>query len=208
MDCILSWEKQWSRVFIAISLDYPLTQVKMKSYAIENHLITVSVYDNECVGFQTWIGYADIKSAPAYFYVQRSDTTFSQTKIPIPFDVEKLNAGGAFSASSGKFTAPAKGKYFFSASGIPVFLPSSSSRQNLDIGLYLNGGLIGAAHSDEMNSVGTHETLSFQSTVELQKGDQIWLEIMGISPGASLFGNGYFHFCGFTLEEEISQSLT
>jgi hypothetical protein len=50
--------------------------------------------DNEFVGFQTWIGFADIKSAPAYFYVQRGDVTFNQSQIPIPFDVLKLNAGG------------------------------------------------------------------------------------------------------------------
>ncbi len=160
------------------------------------------------VGFQTWIGFADIKSAPAYFYVQRGDVTFNQSQIPIPFDVLKLNAGGAYSASSGKFTAPVKGKYFFSASGIPAFQASSSSRQNLDIGLYKNGERIAAAHSDEMHSAAMlHETFALQLTLDLQKGDQIWLEILGISPGASLWGGAYVHFSGFILEEEISQSI-
>ncbi len=169
-------------------------------------------FDNEFLGFQTWIGYADIKSAPVYFYVQRSDVTFSQSQIPIPFDVEILNAGGAFSASSGKFTAPVKGKYFFSLAGIPLLPASSSSRQDLvlflDVGLFMNGGLIAAAHSDEMHSAAMqHETFALQSTLELQKGDQIWLEIMAISPGAVLWGNGFVHFSGFIMEEEISQSL-
>ena len=86
-----------------------------------------------------------MKSAAAYFYVQRS-VHFNQIKTPIPFDVEKLNAGGAFNLNSGKFTTPVKGKYFFTASGIPSFPASSSARQNMDIGLYKNGGLMGAAH--------------------------------------------------------------
>lgn len=122
--------------------------------------------------------------------------------------MEILNAGGAFSTSSGKFTAPVKGKYFFSFIGIPRLPVSSSSRQVFDVGLFMNGGLIAAADSDETNSaVMLHETFALQSTLELQKGDQIWLEIMGISPGAVLWGNDFVHFSGFILEEEISQSL-
>lgn len=148
-----------------------------------------------------------MKSTPVYFYVQRNEN-FNQTKTPISFDVEKLNAGGAFNSNSGKFTAPVKGKYCFTASGIPALSPSSSTRQDMDIGLYKNGALIGAAHSDEMNSIAQlHETFSLQSTLELQKGDQIWLEIANMSPGAIFWGNGYAHFSGFILEEEISKSL-
>ena len=145
-----------------------------------------------------------MKSAAAYFYVQRS-VHFNQIKTPIPFDVEKLNAGGAFNLNSGKFTTPVKGKYFFTASGIPDFPASSSARQNMDIGLYKNGGLMGAAHSDEMHSTATrlHETFSLQSTLELQKGDQIWLEIKLMTTDADLHGDGYFHFSGFILEEEL-----
>nr|CAH0105711.1 unnamed protein product [Daphnia galeata] len=156
--------------------------------------------------FQKWIGYNDVKSAAAYFYVQRSNAHFNQTKTPIPFDVEKLNAGGAFNLNSGKFTTPVKGKYFFTASGIPSFPASSSARQAMDIGLYKNGSLIGQAHSDEMhNNTATrlHETFSLQSTLELQKGDQIWLEIKLVTTDADLHGNGYFHFIGFILEEEL-----
>ena len=40
------------------------------------------------------IGYVDVKSSPVYFYVQRY-AHFNTAKTPIPFDVEKLNVGGA-----------------------------------------------------------------------------------------------------------------
>ena len=45
-------------------------------------------------GFQTRIGQVDVKSSPVYFYVQRN-VNFNTTGTPIPFDVEKLNVGGA-----------------------------------------------------------------------------------------------------------------
>ncbi|EFX82287.1 hypothetical protein DAPPUDRAFT_317000 [Daphnia pulex] len=35
-------------------------------------------------GFQKWIGYDDVKSAPVYFYVQRN-SPFNTTKSPDPF---------------------------------------------------------------------------------------------------------------------------
>ena len=169
----------------------------------QNNYRLVKIEFHQTTGFQKWIGYNDVKSAAAYFYVQRS-VHFNQIKTPIPFDVEKLNAGGAFNLNSGKFTTPVKGKYFFTASGIPSFPASSSGRQLMDFGLYKNGSLIGQAHSDEMHSTASlHETFSLQSTLELQKGDQIWLQIESMTTDADLHGDGYFHFSGFILEEEL-----
>ncbi|EFX82867.1 hypothetical protein DAPPUDRAFT_316307 [Daphnia pulex] len=37
-------------------------------------------------GFQKWIGYADVKSAPVHFYVQRN-SSFSDEFTPIPFQL-------------------------------------------------------------------------------------------------------------------------
>nr|CAH0110956.1 unnamed protein product [Daphnia galeata] len=123
--------------------------------------------------FQKWIGYNDVKSAAAYFYVQRSNAHFNQTKTPIPFDVEKLNAGGAFNLNSGKFTTPVKGKYFFTASGIPDFPASSSARQNMDIGLYKNGGLMGAAH--QLMQIFMATSFRNQRTVRVLMNMDHWL---------------------------------
>ena len=44
--------------------------------------------------FQKWIGYNDVKSQPVYFYVQKN-TSFSTPYTPIPFEIERLNIGGA-----------------------------------------------------------------------------------------------------------------
>jgi hypothetical protein len=151
-------------------------------------------------GFQTWIGYADVKSSPTYFYVQRN-SGFSQLTTPIPFDVERLNVGGAMNSASGKFTAPRTGKYFFSLSGLVDF--PSSGYQNLEICLYKNGNVIARGYSDEAISQRDGFS-SLQSTLDLRSGDQIWLEITSKSSGAFLWGNLYTHFNGFLLEEDIS----
>jgi hypothetical protein len=147
-----------------------------------------------------------VKSTPVYFYVQLSEH-YNQTKIPIPFDIEQLNVGGAF--QTGIFTAPRAGKYFFSFSGL-VYFPgslSSTSRIFSRIQLFKNGGFIGSCTADETGAGEKYETTSLQSTLNLQNGDQIWLIIDDMVLGALLHGGGRAHFNGFLLEEEIVQSV-
>lgn len=47
------------------------------------------------------------------------------------------------------------------------------------------------------------------STLNLKKGDRVWVQIDRISPGAFLYDSGahFTHFTGFMLEEEILASL-
>ncbi len=153
-----------------------------------------------------WIGYDDVKSSPTYFYVQRS-SNFNQLNVPIPFDVERLNVGGAMNSASGKFTAPVAGKYFFSLSGL-TDIPASPNRLVLQISLYKNGGIIANSYTDAITNSAQRETFSLQSTLELKSGDQIWLQITEISSGAYVWGNYYTHFNGFLLQENISQVVT
>ena len=146
-----------------------------------------------------------MKSLPVYFYVQSG--RFDTTKTPILFEVESLNIGGALNLTSGKFTAPRDGIYSFSFSGF-AYLPASSSRAYLDLDIFLNGIQIGNGLADEATSTDVqNEAYSFQSTLKLQKGDQIWLEIHSISTGAYLVGSRLTHFSGYLLEEKMSQSL-
>jgi hypothetical protein len=142
-----------------------------------------------------------------YFYVQRN-THFNTTNVAIPFEVVRLNIGGDFDSSSGIFTAPRTGIYFFSFIGFPNF-PTSSSIVRMVVGLFLNGNQIGVGESEEANSLsGQNEQLSLQSTLNLKAGDKIWLEItQTFGAGIFLFGGGWNHFSGWLLEEEFSMSL-
>ncbi len=111
--------------------------------------------------------------------------------------------------TSGKFTAPRPGIYFFSFTGLADF-PASSSYVYLRVKLYLNGGQIGLGYVSESNTAGQYNPLTLQSTLNLKKGDQVWLKIDAMSPGAylyDLYGYHHTHFTGFMLEEEIAASL-
>jgi hypothetical protein len=112
--------------------------------------------------------------------------------------------GGAMNFTSGKFTAPVTGKYFFSFTGLIQF-SGSSTEQYCRLYMYKNGDLTSQGFSDEISAAGQFETLSLQSTLNLNKGDQIWLDINYLSPGTSLFGGSFNQFNGFLLEEDISQ---
>lgn len=173
------------------------------SYKTQQHSQIKLTELNYLAGSETFIGYADVKSSPTYFYVQRMADYFNQPNIPIPFDVEQLNVGGAMNLESGKFTTPVTGKYFFSASGT-VYLEKSTKWNKADIFLYKNGIKVGTARSDSNNNDYQYETFVIQSTFRLLKGDQLWLELFFISPGAKLYGRHSTHFSGFLLEEEMS----
>ena len=155
-------------------------------------------------GFQTWIGYVDVKSSPVYFYVQRN-ADFNATNTPITFNVERLNVGEAMNLTSGKFTAPWDGIYSFSFTGTAWF-PASSSRVSIYVAMYLNGNENGSGVADEDNTSSQYETFSFQSALNLKKGAQIWLEIFGLSTGAYL-RSSKIHFSGYLMEEKIAESL-
>jgi hypothetical protein len=164
---------------------------------------TISLKD-----FQKWIGYADVKSTPVHFYVQRN-YDFSTRDTPIPFDLARVNEGNAMDLTSGIFTAPRPGIYFFSFTGQAKF-PTSSSDVKLGVGLYLNGNRIGTGFVEEENTAGyIYIPLTLQLTLNLKKDDQVWMEINWQSTGAYLYDNSnhHTHFTGFMLQEDIVASL-
>jgi hypothetical protein len=159
--------------------------------------------------FQKWIGYNDVKSAPVHFYVQRN-SIYNTIGTPIPFDLARVNEGNAMNLTSGIFTAPRPGIYFFSFTGLASSPASYSSYVYLGVALYLNGGLIGTGKAEDGNTVAyQYSPLTLQSTLNLKSGDQLWVEIFIISTGAYLYDNGdhFTHFTGFMLQEEIVASL-
>jgi hypothetical protein len=150
---------------------------------------------------QKWIGYTDVKSAPVYFYVQRN-SSFNQVSTPLPFELALVNKGNAMNLTTGKFTAPRSGIYFFSFTGHAKF-PTSSSKLYFGCSLYLNKVKIGSSFIQEANTVDDQrDTLTFQSTLNLKSNDQVWVEVW-----TTMFlhdnDNHYTHFTGFILEEEI-----
>jgi hypothetical protein len=93
--------------------------------------------------------------------------------------------------TSGKFTAPQMGIYFFSITGIWY---------TTGLRFYLNGSPIG--RSQGYLSSSSSVSFTFQSTLNLKKDDQIWVQIEGIYLHDD--GNHQTHFTGLMLEEELA----
>ncbi|XP_046645655.1 probable E3 ubiquitin-protein ligase bre1 [Daphnia pulicaria] len=154
---------------------------------------------------QKWIGYADVKSHPVHFYVQRN-STFETNGTPIPFDLAWVNEGNAMNLTSGVFTAPRTGTYFFFFTGVATF-PVSAGRAQL--GLHLNGGEIGKSVIEKANVLLRQwSVLSLQSTLSLKSGDQVWVQ-MDVTSWSYMYDSSdhLTHFTGFMLDEEIVESL-
>jgi hypothetical protein len=119
-----------------------------------------------------------------------------------------VNEGNAMNLTSGIFTAPRPGIYFFSFTGTANF-PASSSFVRLGVSLYLNGDRIGTGWVEESNTFANQNNqVTLQSTLNLKKDDQVWVAIY-YQTGANLLDNSdhFTHFTGFMLEEEIVASL-
>jgi hypothetical protein len=113
--------------------------------------------------------------------------------------------------ASGIFTAPRPGIYFFSFAGMG-HLKSSSSLAAFYSQIYLNGKIIGSSFFQENKGpVDQYIPVTLQLTLNLEKGDQLWVEIWYTDGSASFLfddSNNYLtHFTGFLLEEEIVASL-
>lgn len=159
--------------------------------------------DPEGAEFQKWIGYEDVQSVPTYFYVKK-DTDFSAMDIPIPYEIEVVNTGNAMHKSTGIFTAPRNGTYFFSFNGLAIFPPLASK---LGASLYFNGTPIGMSFTrDASPSEDQIIPVTLQSTLKLKAGDKIWVQITYLSKGVALFddSDNQTHFTGFLLQEDIS----
>ena len=141
---------------------------------------------------ETAVGVVDVKSSPVYFHVQRN-STFTLNGTTIPFQIERLNVGEGMNITSGIFTAPKSGIYFFAFSGVKDW-PANA----LTVDLYHHSNLI--TRAEGANVDGLH-TATLSSTLSLKSGDRISLQLT-----TGQLHDSYVHhtdFTGLLLQEEM-----
>ena len=159
------------------------------------HVDKERIFECSSTGFQLQVGSMDVKS-PVYFYAQRA-TDYYGDGYPIPFELARLNVGEAMNISSGIFTVPRDGIYFFSFNGL-----KSASAIPIYLNLMVNGFIAGSSFTGATED---YFTVSLSSTLHLTNGDQVYLKLnnVGILDESASAGP-YTHFSGMLLQEDLS----
>ena len=143
---------------------------------------------------ETFYGSVDVKSKSVHFTVQRTISNFALVNAVIPFDVERLNVGGAMNLATGVFIAPVDGIYHFEFTGVK-YADSSA----IFIYLQVNGVNIGSAYATEMlpDFLGLS---GISASLKLKNGDQVRLFK---TTGTLHEFQQYTFFTGWLVEEDL-----
>lgn len=149
---------------------------------------------------QTWIGAMDVKTQQVLFSVKRT-TNYNSPKSVIPFQKEILNIGNAMNTSSGIFTAPVSGTYYFAFSALKL----DAATPNTYIFFQKNGVTLTATYSNNVNGNLEYNTLGTQILLNLKAGDYVNLYLnSGALFDSSAVQDSYTVFSGWLESQDLA----
>jgi len=150
------------------------------------------------IGVETMIGNVDIKTRSVYFFVQRNGILVQDGIIP--YEIERLNVGGAMNVTTGAFIAPVPGIYHFQFSSAKVF-----SSNYAEAVLQLNGNRISYSVAGKWGSKFNAEISNMREIscfLRLKTGDRVEVSKSGAALNDAS-GHHSTYFTGSLLEEEL-----
>jgi len=117
------------------------------------------------------------------------------TNTEIKFNVANTNVGSYFSTSTGRFTAPVAGTYFFSMFGM------SSVNDTVWYEMRKNGNLITYTHNPyvSFNAGGAYKAVGYSFVITLAVNDYVSVFTGGTTSGMYGGGNNHNGFCGYLI---------
>jgi len=142
---------------------------------------------------ETLYGNIDVKTNSVHFYVQRRGEIVVDNVV-IPFDIERLNVGGAMNLATGVFTVPVNGIYHFEFAAL-----ADVDLDPLMIKLQVNGVDIGWSYTKNVNF--SSGISGINASLRLKTGDQVRLfKTTGV---LNDYSYQFTHFTGWLVEEDL-----
>ncbi|KAK7101881.1 uncharacterized protein [Littorina saxatilis] len=114
------------------------------------------------------------------------------TTGPLKFNVVMLNEGGAYNPTTGEFTAPINGSYFFILTTSPY-----ATGQSNDVHIVVDGSSIVRIHNS-YHSHSNNNMATAHVAVCLAEGQKVWL----MNAGDMYYSSALSHFTGFLLHPD------
>jgi len=134
---------------------------------------------------------------PSFYAYQTAGASKSTTgAFTTEFNTTLLNVGSCYSTSTGRFTAPVAGVYFFQLKGLPRY---GTSNNNVELTFYKNGSNVVSRSFTyaSMLSTANHAQVTANLYISLAVNDYVQMGIYAVGAGTDVYyGENLGSFCG------------